>query len=69
MAVTLSVERRRLLRMLVMADMFGAGYGDTSKTREQLAAGMKAVHDDLAFTLTAVKRRMRRCSPRPPSSV
>jgi dienelactone hydrolase len=38
--------------VVLMADMFGAGYGDTSKTREQLAAGMKAVHDDLAFTLT-----------------
>jgi dienelactone hydrolase len=35
-----------------MADMLGAGYGDMPKTREQLAAGMKAVHDDLAFTLT-----------------
>jgi hypothetical protein len=32
--------------------MFGAGYGDTPKTREQLAAGMKAVHDDLVFTLS-----------------
>jgi dienelactone hydrolase len=38
--------------IVLMADMFGAGYGDTPKTREQLAAGMKAVHDDLAFTLT-----------------
>jgi dienelactone hydrolase len=38
--------------VVLMADMFGAGYGDTSKSREQLAAGMKAVHDDLAFTLT-----------------
>jgi dienelactone hydrolase len=38
--------------VVLMADMFGAGYGDTPKTREQLAAGMKAVHDDLAFTLT-----------------
>jgi dienelactone hydrolase len=37
---------------VLMADMFGAGYGDTSKTREQLAAGMKAVHDDLVFTLS-----------------
>jgi dienelactone hydrolase len=38
--------------VVLMADMFGAGYGDAPKTREQLAAGMKAVHDDLAFTLT-----------------
>ena len=37
--------------VVLMADMFGAGYGDTPKTREQLAAGMKAVHDNLAFTL------------------
>jgi dienelactone hydrolase len=35
-----------------MADMFGAAYADTPKTREQLAAGMKAVHDDLVFTLS-----------------
>jgi dienelactone hydrolase len=35
-----------------MADMFGAGYGDTSKTREELAAGMRAVHEDLVFTLS-----------------
>ena len=34
-----------------MADMFGAGYGDKPKTREQLAAGMKAVHNDLPFTI------------------
>jgi hypothetical protein len=32
--------------------MFDAGYGDMSKTREQLAAGMKAIHDDLVFTLS-----------------
>jgi dienelactone hydrolase len=38
--------------VVLMADMFGAGYGDKPKTREQLAAGMKAVHADLAFTLT-----------------
>jgi len=37
--------------VVLMADMFGAGYGDRSKTREQLAAGMRAVHDDLAFTI------------------
>ena len=38
--------------VVLMADMFGAGYGSTPKTREQLAAGMKAVHDDLVFTLS-----------------
>jgi dienelactone hydrolase len=38
--------------VVLMADMFGAGYGDTPKAREQLAAGMRAVHDDLVFTLS-----------------
>jgi dienelactone hydrolase len=37
--------------VVMMADMYGAGYGDKPKTREQLAAGMQAVHKDLAFTL------------------
>jgi dienelactone hydrolase len=37
--------------VVLMADMFGAGYGAKKKTREQLMAGMKAVHNDLAFTL------------------
>jgi len=37
--------------VVLMADMFGAGYGDKQKTRDQLMAGMKAVHTDLAFTL------------------
>jgi dienelactone hydrolase len=37
--------------VVLMADMFGTGYGDKPKTREQLAAGMKAVHSDLAFTV------------------
>jgi dienelactone hydrolase len=37
--------------VVLIADMFGAGYGDTPKTREQLGAGMRAVHDDLPFTL------------------
>src|SRR5688572_33050630 len=37
--------------VVLLADMFGAGYGEKPKTREQLAAGMKAVHTDLAFTL------------------
>src|SRR5271170_6275403 len=38
--------------VVLIADMFGAGYGDRPKTREDLAAGMRAVHDDLAFTLS-----------------
>ena len=37
--------------VMLMADMFGTGYGDKPKTREQLAAGMKAVHQDLPFTI------------------
>jgi dienelactone hydrolase len=37
--------------VVLMADMFGTGYGDKPKTREQLAAGMRAVHQDLAFTI------------------
>ena len=37
--------------VVLMADMFGTGYGDTPKTREQLAAGMMAVHKNLAFTV------------------
>ena len=37
--------------VVLIADMFGAGYGDTTKSREQLAVGMKAVHNDLAFTI------------------
>lgn len=37
--------------VVLMADMFGKGYGDTPKTREQLAAGMRAVYKDLAFTI------------------
>jgi dienelactone hydrolase len=37
--------------VVLMADMFGAGYGDKPKTREQLMVGMKAVHTDLPFTL------------------
>ena len=37
--------------VVLMADMFGTGYGDKPKTREELAAGMQAVHKDLPFTL------------------
>jgi dienelactone hydrolase len=37
--------------VVLMADMFGAGYGHKPKTREELAAGMLAVHRDLAFTI------------------
>ncbi|MGH6673202.1 MAG: dienelactone hydrolase family protein [Xanthobacteraceae bacterium] len=37
--------------VVLMADMFGAGYGIQPKPPEQLRAGMLAVHDDLAFTI------------------
>jgi len=37
--------------VVLMADMFGSGYGDKPKTREELAANMSAVHRDLAFTV------------------
>jgi dienelactone hydrolase len=38
--------------VVLMADMFGSGYGDKPKTREQLAGGMQAVHNNLPFTLS-----------------
>jgi dienelactone hydrolase len=37
--------------VVLMADMFGAGYGDKPKNQEQLRAGMLAVHKDRAFTI------------------
>ena len=37
--------------VVLMADMFGKGYGDKPKQREELRAGMLAVHNDLPFTL------------------
>ena len=37
--------------VVLMADMYGTGYGATPKTREELAKGMKAVYQDLPFTL------------------
>src|SRR6202451_1809895 len=37
--------------VVLMADMFGAGYGDKPKGPPELAAGMRAVHDDLPFTI------------------
>jgi dienelactone hydrolase len=37
--------------VVLMADMYGKGYGEKPKTREELAVGMKAVHNDLAFTI------------------
>jgi dienelactone hydrolase len=37
--------------VVLMADMFGAGYGDKPKNQDQLRAGMLAVHKDLPFTI------------------
>jgi dienelactone hydrolase len=38
--------------VVLMADMFGAGYGAKPKTPDELRAGMLAVHKDLPFTLS-----------------
>src|ERR1700752_2276694 len=38
--------------VILMADMFGAGYGAKPKTPDELRAGMLAVHKDLPFTLS-----------------
>src|ERR1700691_2759393 len=37
--------------VVLMADMFGAGYGAKPKGPDELRAGMLAVHKDLPFTL------------------
>ena len=37
--------------VVLMADMFGAGYGQKPKTVDELRAGMLAVHKDRPFTL------------------
>src|ERR1700681_3107823 len=37
--------------VVLMADMFGAEYGERPKTQQELLASMRAVHDDLAFTI------------------
>src|SRR6185369_8934978 len=37
--------------VVLMADMFGTGYGAKPKAYQELMAGMKAVHGDLAFTV------------------
>jgi dienelactone hydrolase len=37
--------------VVLMADMFGAGYGQKPKNQDELRAGMLAVHKDLPFTL------------------
>jgi len=42
--------------VVLMADMFGKGYGDKPKNQEQLRAGMLAVHKDRPFTLACGKK-------------
>jgi dienelactone hydrolase len=37
--------------VVLMADMFGAGYGQKPKTQDDLRAGMLAVHKDHPFTI------------------
>jgi dienelactone hydrolase len=37
--------------VVLMADMFGAGYGDKPKSPQELRAGMTAVYKDLPFTI------------------
>lgn len=37
--------------VMLVADMYGKGYGDTSKPQDELRAGMLAVHTNLPFTL------------------
>lgn len=37
--------------IMLVADMFGKGYGDTDKPQDELRAGMLAVHNNLPFTL------------------
>jgi dienelactone hydrolase len=37
--------------VVLMADMFGVGYGAKQKTQDELRAGMLAVHNNLPFTL------------------
>ena len=37
--------------VVLMADMFGAGYGEKDLSQEELRAGMLAVHTDLPFTI------------------
>ncbi len=41
--------------VVLVADMFGAGYAGKTKTRPELAAAMSAVHNDLGFTLACGK--------------
>lgn len=41
--------------VVLMADMYGAGYGDKPKSQDDLLKGMLAVHKDLPFTIACGK--------------
>ena len=41
--------------VMLMADMFGKGYGDKPKAPPELRVGMSAVHKDLPFTIACGK--------------
>ena len=47
--------------VVLMADMFGKGYGDKPKTQDELRAGMLAVHKDRPFTLACGKKALDIC--------
>jgi len=42
--------------VVLMADMFGKGYGDKPKDQDQLRTGMLAVHKDRPFTIACGKK-------------
>jgi dienelactone hydrolase len=42
--------------IVLMADMFGVGYGAKPKAQDELRAGMLAVHKDLPFTIACGKK-------------
>jgi dienelactone hydrolase len=42
--------------VVLMADMFGKGYGDKPKNQDELRTGMLAVHKDRPFTLACGKQ-------------
>src|SRR3954454_21418792 len=41
--------------VMLLADMYGKGYGDTPKAPPELRVGMPAVHKDLPFTIACGK--------------
>ena len=47
--------------VVLMADMFGSGYGAKPKTVDELRAGMLAVHNNLPFTLASAAKPTTPC--------